>query len=144
MRHGRLAAAPLALVVWTLGALGALGVGGCKHVPPAGSRDQIVTAIEVNGLKSVKTSELLAKLGTEKQPWYPFAAPRWYSPFVFRKDQERIVAFLRERKDITTQEFKELVGATRKHVIPLAEHFDREKVTIRVGERRTLRGGVRP
>ena len=52
----------------------------------------------------------------------------------------RLVAFLRERKAITTQEFKDLVGATRKHVIPLAEHFDREKVTLRVGEKRVLRG----
>ena len=54
--------------------------------------------------------------------------------------QERLVAFLREHQAITTQEFKDLVGATRKHVIPLAEHFDREKVTLRVGEQRVLRG----
>ena len=47
--------------------------------------------------------------------------------------RERLVAFLRERREITTQEFKDLVGATRKHVIPLAEYFDREKVTLRVG-----------
>ncbi len=53
----------------------------------------------------------------------------------------RLVAFLQERKGITTGEFKELVGATRKHVIPLAEHFDRERVTLRVGEKRVLRGG---
>jgi selenocysteine-specific elongation factor len=58
--------------------------------------------------------------------------------------RERLVAFLRERKGITTQEFKELVGATRKHVIPLAEHFDREKVTLRVGERRVGRGEGKP
>jgi len=56
----------------------------------------------------------------------------------------RLVAFLRERKAITTQEFKELVGATRKHVIPLAEHFDKEKLTLRVGEKRLLRGEGRP
>jgi selenocysteine-specific elongation factor len=54
--------------------------------------------------------------------------------------EARLVAFLRERKQISTQEFKDLVGATRKHVIPLAEFFDREKVTLRVGERRVLRG----
>jgi selenocysteine-specific elongation factor len=54
--------------------------------------------------------------------------------------RERLVAFLRERREITTQEFKDLVGATRKHVIPLAEYFDREKVTLRVGEKRVLRG----
>jgi selenocysteine-specific elongation factor len=54
--------------------------------------------------------------------------------------RERLVAHLRTRKEITTQEFKDLVGATRKHVIPLAEYFDREKVTLRIGERRVLRG----
>jgi selenocysteine-specific elongation factor len=54
--------------------------------------------------------------------------------------EARLVSFLRERQGITTQEFKDLVSATRKHVIPLAEHFDREKVTLRVGDRRVLRG----
>ena len=54
--------------------------------------------------------------------------------------RERLVAWLRERPGITTQEFKELVGATRKHVIPLAEYFDRERVTLRVGDHRVLRG----
>jgi selenocysteine-specific elongation factor len=54
--------------------------------------------------------------------------------------RERLVAHLRSRREITTQEFKDLVGATRKHVIPLAEYFDREKVTLRIGERRVLRG----
>ena len=54
--------------------------------------------------------------------------------------RERLVAHLRAHREITTQEFKDLVGATRKHVIPLAEYFDREKVTLRVGEKRVLRG----
>jgi selenocysteine-specific elongation factor len=54
--------------------------------------------------------------------------------------KERLVAWLRLRRTISTAEFKELVGATRKHVIPLAEYFDREKVTLRVGEQRQLRG----
>ena len=52
----------------------------------------------------------------------------------------RLVAFLRERREISTQEFKELVGASRKYAIPLAEYFDRERVTLRVGEHRVLRG----
>ncbi len=54
----------------------------------------------------------------------------------------RLVAFLRERQEISTQEFKELVGASRKYAIPLAEYFDRERVTLRVGERRVLRGSA--
>jgi selenocysteine-specific elongation factor len=67
----------------------------------------------------------------------------WYDAAALAALRDRLVAFLRERKAITTQEFKDLVGATRKHVIPLAEHFDREKVTLRVGERRVLRGEAR-
>ncbi len=51
----------------------------------------------------------------------------------------RLVQHLEARREISTQEFKDLVGATRKHVIPLAEYFDREKVTLRVGEKRVLR-----
>ncbi len=57
--------------------------------------------------------------------------------------RERLVGFLREHERITTQQFKELVGATRKYTIPLGEYFDREKVTLRVGEARILRGSLR-
>jgi len=56
---------------------------------------------------------------------------------------ERLRAWLREKRTISTADFKELVGATRKHVIPLAEYFDRDKVTLRVGELRQLRGEPR-
>ncbi len=53
--------------------------------------------------------------------------------------KQRLVAHLTEHKEITTQQFKELVGGSRKFVIPLSEYFDREKVTLRVGEKRLLR-----
>lgn len=35
--------------------------------------------------------------------------------------------------------FKEIAGVSRKYAIPLLEYFDREKVTIRVGDKRMLR-----
>ncbi len=54
--------------------------------------------------------------------------------------RERLRAFLREHGQITAQEWKGLTGASRKYTIPLAEHFDAEKVTLRVGEIRKLRG----
>jgi selenocysteine-specific elongation factor len=52
----------------------------------------------------------------------------------------RLVAFLADKGQITAQEWKALVGQSRKYAIPLAEHFDAEKLTIRVGEIRKLRG----
>lgn len=54
--------------------------------------------------------------------------------------EQRLVAFLTEHGEITAPQFKELVGQTRKFTIPLAEHFDKRKVTLRVGEVRKLRG----
>lgn len=68
------------------------------------------------------------------------SAELWFEAGAIAGLRERLVAHLRAHKEITTQEFKDLVGATRKHVIPLAEYFDREKVTLRVGEKRLLRG----
>jgi selenocysteine-specific elongation factor len=69
------------------------------------------------------------------------ASDMWFDATAVNGLRERLVSHLRARREITTQEFKELVGASRKHVIPLAEYFDREKVTLRVGEKRVLRSG---
>ncbi|BDG10166.1 selenocysteine-specific translation elongation factor [Anaeromyxobacter paludicola] len=68
------------------------------------------------------------------------SAELWFDAAAVAALRARLVAHLRERKEIATPEFKDLVGATRKYVIPLAEYFDREKVTLRVGEKRVLRG----
>src|SRR5262249_5380927 len=51
----------------------------------------------------------------------------------------RLRAFLARAGQITPQQWKELTGQTRKYAIPLAEHFDAEKVTLRVGDVRKLR-----
>ncbi len=53
--------------------------------------------------------------------------------------RQQLIAHLRSQAEITTQEFKAMVGASRKHVIPLAEFFDQEKTTIRKGQARVLR-----
>ena len=55
--------------------------------------------------------------------------------------KDKLVTHLQAHREITTQGFKELVGQSRKFVIPLSEYFDREKVTLRVGEKRVLRRG---
>jgi selenocysteine-specific elongation factor len=55
--------------------------------------------------------------------------------------QEKLVAFLAKRGEITVPEFKEMTGLSRKYIIPLLEHFDATKVTLRVGDKRVLRKG---
>jgi selenocysteine-specific elongation factor len=55
--------------------------------------------------------------------------------------QAKLVAFLRERKEIGPSDIKDLLGISRKYAIPLLEFFDQRRVTARVGERRILRAG---
>jgi len=55
--------------------------------------------------------------------------------------QDKLVALLKERKDIGPADIKDLLGISRKYAIPLLEYFDGRRVTMRVGERRVLRGG---
>src|SRR5581483_9867515 len=54
--------------------------------------------------------------------------------------QDKVVALLRERKEIGPGDIKDLLGISRKYAIPLLEFFDTRRVTARVGERRVLRG----
>ena len=53
--------------------------------------------------------------------------------------RERLVAHLTVEGTIDTATFKAMVGASRKWTIPLFEHFDRERLTVRVGDLRKLR-----
>ncbi len=53
--------------------------------------------------------------------------------------RERLVAFLKENGEITTPQFKDMSGVSRKYAIPLIEHFDLNQLTVRVGDNRVLR-----
>jgi len=119
----------------------------------AALKDEVAAALGRGGLAPPRLAELPAavhateadvqavlKLLAAEGRAVRVSAELWYDAAQLAALRARLVAFLRERKSITTQEFKDLVGATRKHVIPLAEHFDQEKITLRVGEKRVLRG----
>jgi selenocysteine-specific elongation factor len=51
----------------------------------------------------------------------------------------RLLAHLTAHGTIDAQQWKTLTGASRKFTIPLAEYFDGEKLTLRVGDVRRLR-----
>lgn len=53
--------------------------------------------------------------------------------------REKLLTRLREKGEITPPEYRDLTGLSRKFLIPLLEHFDSEKLTIRVGDKRVLR-----
>jgi selenocysteine-specific elongation factor len=56
------------------------------------------------------------------------------------KVESLLVQYLRNHREITPIEFKDLLGVSRKYAIPLLEYFDSQKITMRVGDKRILRG----
>ena len=53
--------------------------------------------------------------------------------------EDELVAFLQKSGEITTPQFKDMAGISRKFIIPLIEYFDTINLTIRVGDTRQLR-----
>ncbi len=52
--------------------------------------------------------------------------------------REKLWEFAERSRMIDVGAFKELTGLTRKHAIPLLEHFDAENTTRRVGNKREI------
>jgi selenocysteine-specific elongation factor len=57
----------------------------------------------------------------------------------FEQLKKELVDYLKSHQEITTAQFKELTGVSRKYAIPLIEYFDQSKLTLRLGEKRVLR-----
>ncbi len=118
---------PLATAI--RGAVGRAGLSGLSKTElsdalPAGDRREFG-----------KTLEALVKAGVVLR-----AKELHFDPAAVETLRERLVAFLEEKKEITVPEFKDLAGGiSRKYTIPLLEHFDLSKVTLRIGDKRTLR-----
>jgi selenocysteine-specific elongation factor len=110
------------------GAYERAGLGPPRDGPLAGElgvpADQIAAAIK-----------LLVEEGTLVR-----VADLYFSRQHLEDLRQRLVAFLQQEGQITPPQFKELVGQSRKFTIPLAEYFDAQKVTLRIGDLRKLRG----
>ena len=55
--------------------------------------------------------------------------------------REKVIQFIKEHGgEADTNDIKQMLGLSRKHVIPILEYLDEEKITIRSGNARKLRG----
>ena len=54
--------------------------------------------------------------------------------------QRAVVGHLRQHGEIGPSGIKDLLGVSRKYAIPLLEYFDAQRITVRQGEHRVLRG----
>ena len=64
----------------------------------------------------------------------------FYDCNVLKIIEEKLIVHLRAKAEIIPAEFRELTGLSRKFMIPLLEYFDSRKITIRIGDKRVLRG----
>jgi selenocysteine-specific elongation factor len=57
----------------------------------------------------------------------------------FAKMRDVVIALIREKGTASVSELRQALGSSRRIVVPLLERFDREGVTRRLGDKRTLR-----
>jgi selenocysteine-specific elongation factor len=121
------------------------------------ARERLLNALEaeflVAGYQPPRVEELFAKLNIGKDHDKALLqvlldqgrAVRLKENVVFHranlaKAESLLVQFLRDHREITPIEFKDLLGVSRKYAIPMLEYFDSQKITMRVGDKRILRG----
>lgn len=118
----------------------------------AGLLAELETALQAGGEEPPGIKELAALVGSDEKHVLEnlnllaregrvmkVKADVFYSPQPLQALQEKLVAYLGEKVEITPPQFRELTGLSRKFMIPLLEYFDQIKVTLRVGDKRVLR-----
>ena len=53
--------------------------------------------------------------------------------------RRRLKEYLTRKGEMTAASFRDLIGSSRKYTIPLLEYFDRDGLTIRIGDIRRLK-----
>jgi selenocysteine-specific elongation factor len=56
-----------------------------------------------------------------------------------REIRARLERTLRAEQRMTAARFRDVVGTSRKYIVPLLEHFDSAGITVRDGDQRALR-----
>ncbi len=113
------------------------------------SRDRLVAAFERSGLRVPVLKEFLPTLPIDGARAQRILAALLREGVLVRVNQELVfhssaIGALRDRlaalrgTSITVQQFKTLADVSRKYAIPLLEHCDRQKVTLRHGDVRRV------
>ncbi len=115
-------------------------------------REQLVQAYMRGGCTPPNLKDVLEELGLsakEAQPMLGFLQERnvlvkvkedmLFTTQALDEVRGKVVDFLQQHEEMGPQEFREITGLSRKFAIPLLEHLDKEKLTVRVGDKRRLR-----
>jgi selenocysteine-specific elongation factor len=120
--------------------------------PDADAQERLAGVLEGAGLSPPRADELPALIGQTPQRTQALlkalagsgraskvSEELWFGATPLMDLRRRLLSHLSQHGSIDAQSFKELTGLTRKFAIPLLEYFDREKLTLRIGDKRVLR-----
>jgi len=115
-------------------------------------RDEMLGAYERGGFTPPNLKDVLAGLGVERKEAQEVLSlllregklvrvtdEIYYDTAAMNELRDKVAAYLRDNGEMGAPEFKDLTGLSRKYAIPVMEHLDKEKLTIRVGDKRVLR-----
>lgn len=118
----------------------------------AGQRDKILQIYTEAGLTPPNLKDVLAELGlaskeaapllrliTEAAELIKVSEEIYYSASAMADIRSRVVGWFESHDDLDLAGLKEITGLSRKYLIALLEYFDRDKLTVRVGDKRILR-----
>jgi selenocysteine-specific elongation factor len=124
--------------------------------PDADAQEKLAGVLEGAGLSPPRADELPALIGQTPQRTQALlkalagsgraskvSEELWFGAAPLMDLRRRVLSHLSQHGSIDAQSFKELTGLTRKFAIPLLEYFDREKLTLRIGDKRVLRKAER-
>jgi selenocysteine-specific elongation factor len=97
--------------------------------PPG--RTDVEAEVGAEVLGALLEQGTLVKLGSASEPVL-------FLRETYDEAVKRLVAYLREHETITAAEARDLLGTTRKYVLPLLEHLDERRITRRLGDQRVL------
>jgi len=112
-----------------------LSRAGATGLEPLGLREWA----EQEGVPPERLRDLLAHLEREGQ-LVRARDDLWFARTAIDALRERVVTHLREHGSLATPAYKALIGTSRRTAVPLMELFDAERVTVRRGDARRLRG----
>ena len=99
------------------------------YTPPGRTDSEAIVGAEV--LAALIEQGRLVKLGGSTDP-----------VLFLRESYEevvaKLVAYLREHGKMTAAEARDVLGTTRKYILPLLEHMDERRITRRIGDERIL------
>jgi len=111
--------------------LGAFRKGG---LTPPNLSDVIAAA----GSTGKAAAALLRVLVRDKEI-YRVSDSLYYSKEAVEEIRGKVTEWFKTHDDLSVAGMKELLGLSRKFIIPLLEFLDQEKITVRIGDKRQLR-----